>query len=812
MCEYFAHYREADHKPQSVKEHLIAVKNLAESFGEPVGVKHITGLAGVLHDIGKYTDRFQDYLYQAVFKPESNVRRGDVDHSSAGGKLLYDLLHREKPDKFRYILSEVVGNAIISHHSYLHDFFSPKPDIPFYVRVTKSEEKLPGYSNAIDIFYREVFSKEMLASYIDQAVEELILFLKNNPGNPYEKLTLLIRFVFSSLIDADRTDTRLFEEHQTPQTENISCLFRNYYDRLMNRLASFNSGSKSLSKINQLRKEMSLQCERYARNPSGIYTLSIPTGGGKTLASFRYALVHALKFKKKQIIYVVPFTTIIEQNAKVIRSIVKDDIHILEHHSNVVDNQECAEKDEDEGVLTVKERLRLAKDNWDCPIILTTMVQFLNTFYKYGSRNIRRLHHLSNSIIVFDEVQKVPIQCVSLFNEALNFLARFGKASILLCTATQPALNYVRHSLAIKKDTEIIHHLDCTAAAFKRVEIVDRSYRELFNTEKLSNFIFEQLKTVNNVLVVLNTKSVVRQLYQAIKVCDVPINIFHLSTSMCAKHREAILEKVKHCLKTEQKMVCISTQLIEAGVDVSFECVIRSLAGLDSIAQAAGRCNRNGEYSGYRKVFIIDHEEEKLQNLIEIDRGKSITKKILKDFHDHPSQYNNDLLSKPAMDWYFKNYYSELEGKLDFDLGQSQGTLVSLLNASRKNSDCVKSFKRKYGKENIPPLFLPSSLRTAAKEFYVIRDTTSILVPYGYGKEIIADLGSSQTIDDLGQLLKKAQQYSVNIYEQEKKRLEQENLLIPYLDGLILTINEAAYSDEFGLDLGGKGELNDYVF
>jgi CRISPR-associated endonuclease/helicase Cas3 len=810
MISYIAHYRENDHKPQTVREHLLAVRNLAEEYGEEVDVRHISGLAGFLHDLGKYTSEFQDYLYRVVFTPENAPKRGSVDHATAGGKYLFELLHSDQHrEPFKYLLSEIVGNAIVSHHSYLHDFFSPDAEAPFYKRVTKSENELPDYENAIYRFHLEVMSKNELMNYIEVAEKELKLFFQHNSGNPTEKAILLTRFVYSCLIDADRTDTRLFEENGPLRQVEVAKLFENYDQRLKDKLNSFNLNENACTPINQLRSEMSEQCEMFAQEPSGIYTLSIPTGGGKTLASMRYALAHALRYNRKQIIYIVPYTTIIEQNAKVIRSILRDDPNILEHHSNVIESPEEVQ-DVDEGGMTVQERLRLAKDNWDCPIILTTMVQFLNTFYKYGSRNIRRLHHLTNSVIIFDEIQKVPVHCISLFNQAVNFLKTFGQSSILLCTATQPALNYVRHALDINPHSELIQNLDHVSDAFKRVEIIDSSYQESFNTDKLADFIDEQLDHVNNVLVILNTKSVVRKLYQYMKELELPVKIFHLSTSMCAKHREVILDRVKDCLKHKVKMVCISTQLIEAGVDVSFECVIRSLAGLDSIAQAAGRCNRNGEWPAHRKVFIIDHEEERLANLFEINRGKSITKMILKEFHGNPNHFQNDILSRTAMDWYFKNYFNELEGKLDFNRRHHNGTLISLLNTDRKHSEYVKSYKEKNG--FVPPLFLPSSLKTAAKEFYVINETTSVIVPYGDGKDIIADLNSATTIEDFSQLFKSAQHFSINIYEQIKTRLEKENLLIPLLEGQVFVLSETAYSDEFGLDLGGDSDLDPYVF
>ncbi|WP_100487134.1 CRISPR-associated helicase/endonuclease Cas3 [Sporolactobacillus pectinivorans] len=808
--QFVAHYRESDKQPQTVKEHLLEVKKLAESYGINLNASHITGLAGMLHDLGKYTDAFQKYLWLAVFHPESAPRRGSVDHASAGGKLLYEIFHEAIPKyQLKMILAEVVGNAIISHHSYLHDFLNSATESPYYNRVTKNEDVLPEYSKAKEHFFNEIMTVEELTDYVDWAVAELEHYIMINKGNVMEKLTLLTRFVFSCLIDADRTNTRLFEEKRTLTAVDSHELFSVYYKKLMNYLDTRNQKLQSNTPINQLRADMSEQCERFANKPSGIYTLSIPTGGGKTLASLRYALKHAQLFGKKQIIYVVPYTTIIEQNAKVIRRILDDDEHILEHHSNVVEREEKGDEETEDGALTIREKLELAKDNWDCPIILTTMVQFLDTFYKLGSRNIRRLHHLTQAVIVFDEVQKVPIHCVALFNHALNFLNKFGQTSILLCTATQPALDYVHHRLETSSNGEIVNQLNQVVDAFERVKIVDRSYRETFDNDKLADFVRKLLGDVRSILIILNTRAVVRTLYQKLKDRYEGVQVFHLSTSMCAAHREKILEEIKTCLANGQKVICISTQLIEAGVDISFECAIRSLAGLDSIAQAAGRCNRNGEYNGLRKVYIIDHDEEKLDSpaLEEISKGKFVTKNILADLHHDPSSYGGSMLSKSAMDWYFQKFFTEMGAKLDFNIPYLEINMTQLLYADRESS-YLKAYKEVHNGKTLP-LILLSSLRTAAENFYVIKNTTkSVIVPFGDGKDLIVQLSSAESIEDLNELLREAQHYSINVYDQELQRLEQGGQIAYYLDGQVLALKESSYSNEYGLDVQGESGLS----
>lgn len=604
---YIAHIRESDGKIQTVKEHLLGVRDLAEEYGDKLQIKHIAGLAGLLHDMGKYTEVFKEYILSAVENPDAPPKRGSVDHSTAGGRLLFNQFHSGH-DIYKALLAEIVGNAIISHHSYLQDFLNSDLESKYLYRV--QDKQIEEFEHSVDHFFKNVMEESVFHHYVDKAVVELKAYIHMEPTVQMEhKSMLLTKFVFSTLIDADRTNTRCFEENKVADEGSDSkILLKTFYQKLMVKINSFREGTDANSPINLLRQEMSDQCDKFAEKPSNIYTLSIPTGGGKTLASLRYGLKHAVLFNKKRIIYVVPFTTIIEQNANEVRKILQDDAHILEHHSNVLE-QDSDDDEMDDGRITVRQKLKLAKDNWDSPIIFTTMVQFLNAFYASGSRNIRRLHNLSESVIIFDEVQKVPVPCISLFNQAVNFLKTYAHSSIVLCTATQPELDFVKHKLEIEADAEMISHLDHVIEAFKRIEIVDRATGETFTNAKLTEFVKDQLDKVQSVLLVLNTKDAVKDLYHQLKEAGLSISIYHLSTSMCAAHRNYILTEIRKRLSNKEPVICISTQLIEAGVDVSFHCVIRSLAGLDSIAQAAGRCNRHGEY-GVQQVYVIDHEEE----------------------------------------------------------------------------------------------------------------------------------------------------------------------------------------------------------
>ncbi|WP_067843767.1 CRISPR-associated helicase/endonuclease Cas3 [Amphibacillus sediminis] len=798
---YMAHVRKVDREKQTLKEHLLGTQKIAECLGSKLGLKHVAGLAGLLHDLGKYSDRFQLYIYQAIWEPNNaEFKRGDVDHATAGGRLLFELYHSEDNTPYEKLLAEIVGNAIISHHANLHDYISPKSESDFLKRI--KEKSLPEYELAVERFFTDTITDKDFRQYVVRAVEELKQFTDHSPTQSF----FVTKYIFSCLIDADRTNTRHFDEQAHAESPlQYQLLFEKYYQKLLNHLMELKVKSNACEPINLLRTKMSEQCDSFAERPSGIYTLSIPTGGGKTLASLRYALKHAQKYDKHRIIYIVPFTTIIEQNAQEIRNILDEDEYILEHHSNVImeDEGDRSNGDEqDDGLITKKERLKLARDNWDSPIIFTTLVQFLNIFYAKGNRNTRRLHNLTHSVLIFDEVQQVPTKCVSLFNEALNFLKTFANSSVLLCTATQPTLEKVNHSLLKNRDGEIVENLNEVTQAFKRVEIVDKSEKAL-GTKDLAKWIKENIEIWGNVLIILNTKSVVKNLYKELKEESVPV--FHLSTSMAAAHRKDQLKKIRGNLERKTPFICVTTQLIEAGVDVSFKCVIRSLTGLGSIAQAAGRCNRHGE-EALQHVYVIDHKEERLSKLKEIEIGKGISKNIFASFKKKPDKYGGELISQAAMRKYFLAYYHKMDVDLNYYVREVEKDMTKLLMSMHKENSYVLHYQKKNNK--VFPLLLNSSCKTATDYFRVIDDgTTTVLVPYGAGKDIIAELNSDEWIDDISKTLKQAQQYTVNLYPQQMRELIKAGAIIVHLDGMVYELKEGWYSDEYGVDDQGEGGM-----
>ena len=787
MLKYLAHIREKDFVEQSVQEHLEEVAKLAREYGEKVNLGAHAELAGFLHDMGKFTIHFTEYLKSAVI--DKIIMNKKIDHSTAGAKYLYDNYYGK--NRVQNYVIETVGMAILSHHSGMQNFIQPNLSQSDYLRRVTNVE-LPYYDEVVKNFESISGNTEKIEKLIEESKQEFEDFMKKiqKLNKPFTYLNLMQKLVFSCLIDADRTNTRCFEENEDYNKSNYESVFQKGYKKLKERIALWEN---DLTPINSLRNKMSNRSDVVGEMPSGIYKLSIPTGGGKTYASLRYALKHALKYNKHRIIYVVPYTTILEQNANAIREIIGQPEAVLEHHANVVDDSEL---DFEMDFYNIKnhKRLQLGRDNWDHPIIFTTMVQFLDVFFQKGTRKSRRLHNLANSIVVFDEVQSVPFQHTDLFSISVNFLHAIGNSSILLCTATQPSFDKMQVPMLLNKDAEIVPNLNEVIHAFKRVSFHNKIENESWDARKIANFVNEVMESSNSVLIILNTKTAVKRLYEKLSEQE-SVHIFHLSTSMCPAHRKEQLDDIRRKLGNE-KVICISTQLIEAGVDISFETVIRSLAGLDSIAQAAGRCNRNGELDEGH-VYIISPKDEQLSKLPEIRIGAEVTRNYILS---NP-KFSSNLLSVEAMETYFTYFRAQADREIRKIPRGLDYELLALLDGN---------FASKIQKKTLSI----GMFKTIEKHFEAISSpTTSILVPYKEGKEIIANLNEDNIDYSMfNQLMKRAQQFSVNLFEHELQVLSNKNLITPLFNDSIYCLNERAYSETIGVELEGKADLENLLF
>jgi len=449
---------------------------------------------------------------------------------------------------------------------------------------------------------------------------------------------------------------------------------------------------------------------------------------------------------------------------------------VLEHHSDLEPEVQTWQS-------------KLVCENWDAPIVFTTMVQFLETLFGGGTRGPRRMHQLARSVLVFDEIQTLPVNCVHLFCNAINFLTEYAGTTTLLCTATQPLLNKLRNpdrgQLAISSENELVEDVGKLFEDLKRVQIRNRIKPQGWSETEIAELALGEYRSKGNSLVIVNTKDWARRLYAFCSQEEDDENVFHLSTGMCPAHRKEVLEKIRRRLDNELPVLCFSTQLIEAGVDVDFASVIRFLAGLDSVAQAAGRCNRNGK-AETAEVYVVNPAEEKIEQLIDIFEGGD---KALRVFNDKREE---ELLSPTAMELYFSYYfYRRAEDMVYKVTAREAGRDDSLLNLLSDNRNNVGSTQG---------LVLRQSFKTAGRVFKAIdAPTQAVIVPYERGKVIIAALCAAHDPARVRQLLQEAQQYSVNIFPNVWRRLKENGAIIPIRDGDFFCLDERYYSNVSGL-------------
>jgi CRISPR-associated endonuclease/helicase Cas3 len=564
--------------------------------------------------------------------------------------------------------------------------------------------------------------------------------------------------------------------------------------------------------VDDARNDVSQQCLNYAVKPKGLYQLTVPTGGGKTLASLRFALNHAEHYRMDRIFYIIPFTSIIDQNAEELRKILEDkdkngrytDNVVLEHHSNLTPDEET-------------KRQNLLSENWDAPVVFTTNVQFLEALFGSGTRSARRMHQLVNSVIIFDEVQTIPVHCVQMFNMALRFLTHDCGSTIVLCTATQPLLDKIEpkaRALQITDEQQMMPDIKKLFKNLKRVEVHDCRKTGGFLDSEIAQLVQEELRKTGSILTIVNTKASARNLYEELRKQG-QTNLLHLSTNMCPVHRLNILNDIKDRLKKNLPTICISTQLIEAGVDIDFGSVIRYVAGLDSIAQAAGRCNRHGIRPQKGRVLIVNPKDETLEKLKDIRLSKEVAERVLDEYRDNPKKFGRDVLSPLAMEQYYKYYFYARQNEMCYPVNSKSqvGRDDDLFTLLSTNSLSVKEYKRVHN--SYPPMTLRQSFQTASKAFHAIDSPTrGVIVPYGKeGDNIVNQLCDTVLLEKQYKLLKGAQRYSINLYPYEFEDLGKKNAIreIQEESG-IYYMDYQYYSNEFGWSKEIVTEMKNLTF
>lgn len=820
---YIAHVRKAGGDPQSLEEHLLGVAAISKGLASKIGLEHQGELIGLLHDVGKYSNAFQTYLKSAVGLinqdedefVDASGPKGKVDHSTAGAQLVWEEL--SKQGIMGSIAGQLLALCIASHHSGLIDCLSSNADKPVEDNFTRRTGKRDDQSHLreakskmdalIEKRFRELSSLPSLIGGIEASIREVARGEKVETIVRF-KVGLLVRFLFSCLIDADRVDTADFEKPRAarhrPNGQYTEWPLLN--ERLEKHLQGFNSRNP----VDQIRRSISDHCREGAMRDKGVYTLTVPTGGGKTLASLRFALHHAERHKMERVIYVIPFTSIIDQNAKVVRDILeptKEDRGrvVLEHHSNLTPEQQGW-------------REKMLTENWDAKVIFTTSVQLLEALFGGGTRGARRMHQLANAVLIFDEVQTLPVNCVHLFCNAMNFLVEHCCSTVVLCTATQPLLNLVdasKGALKFAKNSDLMPDVKRLFDDLKRVEVLNRRKPGGWTDEEIARLALDEVAQSGSCLVIVNTKNSAQVLYRLCREAA-GIQTFHLSTSMCPAHRNEILDRIRKLLDDKSLVLCVSTQLIEAGVDVDFGAVIRYTAGLDSIAQAAGRCNRNGKQKdadGNPKagqVHVVNPAVENIDRLKDIQCGKGITERLLDDIEAGSEDFGGNLIGPKAIERYFKYFFFARHQEMDYPVSaQTVGRDDTLLNLLSINSLAVDEFKRDHSAA--PNIYLRQSFMSAARAFKVIdAPTRGIIVPYGEaGRDLVNDLCSAFEVEKHFELLRRAQQYTVNVFPYVLDQLQKAGAVHAIQKDVdIIYLSDARYYDQsFGLSQTPEGTM-----
>ena len=582
---------------QTIKEHLEGTAKLSGEFAEKFGKQDWGYCCGMLHDIGKYSIDFQKRILG-----ENNYR---VDHSTAGARVCL-----EKGGKYSFLEYCIAG-----HHAGLPNYgnnYDESTDSTLSGRRLKKLSDYQAYQTEIEV----------------PAINSMPIDLKRTV-NPDFSLSVFMRMIYSCLVDADFLDTEAFmkEGKQGRNSgENIEILFK--------KLENYISGwlkNQDIDTVNGRRTEILKNCLEMGKTEKGLFRLTVPTGGGKTVASLAFALRHALENKMDRIIYVIPYTSIIEQNAKVFRDILGEE-NVLENHCNV-------DYESSEELLP----MQLASENWDKPIVVTTNVQFFESLFANKSSKCRKLHNIANSVIIFDEAQMLPNDylkpCIAMIEELINNY----QASAVLCTATQPALTSFFHEGISAK--ELCPKMEEQFEFFKRTVFENVGVL----TE---NDLIQRLEKEYQALCIVNTKKRAQRIYKQLE----GEGVYHLSTSMYPKHRRRILREIRERLQKNKKCILISTSLVEAGVDLDFQSVYRELAGVDSMIQAAGRCNREGlRPEKESKVYIFQFEGK--ENVLGQRQQIDVAKSVITD--------NRDISDMESITQYFEMLYHIKGDSLD---------------------------------------------------------------------------------------------------------------------------------------------------
>ncbi|MHB8779214.1 MAG: CRISPR-associated helicase Cas3' [Anaerolineales bacterium] len=727
--QFFAHRREGEDREnwQPLIDHLQKTANIAREFGKDANVAELAYIAGLIHDVGKYSSEFQKRL-------EGGSR---VDHSTAGAKELKVLLKGTPQETF----AQLLAYPIMGHHAGLADYGN-ETDLEGGTVCARLKNNLPNYST---------YKSELDLSALPFPQYWHI----RQPEKRKEKLgfslSFLTRMIYSALVDADFQETQTYMQGEKPRGghDDIASLC----DKMDAYLKQFESPT---SDINRKRTETLNACiEKAKTEKPGFFSLTVPTGGGKTLASMAFALHHAAEHGLKRIIYVIPFTTIIEQNAGVFKDILGEE-NILEHHSNFDWEGKKREKGEnpDDRTNSAYAKLKLAAENWDIPIVVTTNVQFFESLFANKSSRCRKLHNIAKSVIIFDEAQMLPREYMRPAMAAVWELVTNYGASAVFCTATQPGLDrFLPEKVELK---ELASNPQALFDFYKRVEVKNL---EMLTDEDL----LDRLNEREQALCIVNTRRHASGLFGGLR----GEGNYHLSTLMCPAHRKEKLAEIRKRLKDEQPCRVVSTTVMEAGIDLDFPVGYRALTGLDSINQAAGRVNREMK-RGMSEMFVFEPKSEFVKHTPRyISQAVAVSRMVLREYPQSP-------ISIPAIDAYFGQLYNLQDPNVSFDYKR-------IMTCFDDNNGRFK-------------------FETAAKDFQIIEDVSeTVIIPFDEkAKGLIEELKFTEYPSST---LRKLQPYTVSIYEGDFDKLSAKGVILTIADNYSV-LNPEYFKDFYDTERG----------
>lgn len=738
---FFAHSKGENRADwQSLKCHLENTAQIARSLSTDTHFENLAYIAALLHDIGKYSIAFQNRL---LGDPKS------VDHSTAGAQLINKMAGE---DKLKQFVAHLIGFCIAGHHSGLPDYGSRIDHYTEPTLLARLKRKVDDYSN-----YSDDFSDLNISFPTDFQI-------KPTRKNGQFSISFLVRMIYSTLVDSDFLETESFLKEDISRGKHLSII------ELKQQLGFFlKKFENPVSDLNIKRSELLFECVEQAEGPQGLFSMTIPTGGGKTLTSLAFSLAHAKQHDLKRVIYCIPYTSIIEQTAKVFRDALNGDC-VLEHHSNF-DWQGFHNRNEliseDDLSNTALKKLKLASENWDIPIIVTTNVQFFESLFSNRSSRVRKLHSLIKSVIVFDEAQMLPRDYLEPCMISLAELIANYQASVVFCTATQPPLSqffpdFIQPTELIKSPTKIYNF-------FKRVKVKNIN-------QKTDMQIAGLLNENQQSLCIVNTRKHAKGLFEYVT----ENNRYHLSTLMCPAHRSKTIEKIHSDLRNGKPCRVVSTQIMEAGIDVDFPVGFRALAGLDSIVQAAGRINRENKFeSGV--FYVFEPESELIKHVPAFIRQTASVARIILDQYEDP-------ISIEALN----AYYQLLYGVQAEDAFDKKGILAHF----EKNILDEPNF----------------DFRTASEKFKLIEnDQVSVIIPWNESaNEGIEKLRFSEyPLSSLRSL----QPFIVNIYPHEFNALLGIGMIDLVHDhyAILNNLDEEVYHPDTGLVIP-QGATGDAYF